>query len=255
MRQKGMIETQKGLWYPSEIMTEATQTAMSGPGVERLFGAGAHFAQVKSRRHPTMRPFVLGAKSNVEIFDLKKTDEQLAKAKSVMAALARDGKVVLIVGGKREAQDAVKATGKRLGVPFVAGRWLGGTLTNFTEIKKRIDRLADLSQKRDAGELTKLYTKLERIRIDREIDKLTERLSGLTGLTRRPDAMVIVDTRHEAHASREARALGIPVIGVMSSDCDLKDAAYPVVVNDASRDVVALVLDELATAYETGLKG
>ncbi len=236
-------------------MTEVTQTAMSGPGVERLFGAGAHFAQVKSRRHPTMRPFVLGAKSNVEIFDLKKTDEQLAKAKAVMAALARDGKVVLIVGGKREAQDAVKATGKRLGVPFVAGRWLGGTLTNFTEIKKRIDRLADLSQKRDAGELTKLYTKLERIRIDREIDKLTERLSGLTTLARRPDAMVIVDTRHEAHASREARALGIPVIGVMSSDCDLKDAAYPIVVNDASRDVIALVLDELADAYETGLKG
>lgn len=236
-------------------MTEVTQTAMSGPGVERLFGAGAHFAQVKSRRHPTMRPFVLGAKSNVEIFDLKKTDEQLAKAKAVMAALARDGKVVLVVGGKREAQDAVKATGKRLGVPFVAGRWLGGTLTNFTEIKKRIDRLADLSQKRDAGELTKLYTKLERIRIDREIDKLTERLSGLTTLARRPDAMVIVDTRHEAHASREARALGIPVIGVMSSDCDLKDAAYPIVVNDASRDVIALVLDELAEAYETGLKG
>ena len=236
-------------------MTEVSQTAMSGPGVERLFGAGAHFAQVKSRRHPTMRPFVLGAKSNLEIFDLKKTDEQLAKAKSVMAALARDGKVVLIVGGKREAQDAVKATGKRLGVPYVAGRWLGGTLTNFTEIKKRIDRLADLSQKRDNGELAKIYTKLERVKIDREIDKLTLRLSGATSLQRRPDAMIIVDTRHEAHASREARSLGIPVIGVMSSDCDLKDATYPIVVNDASRDTIALVLDELASAYESGLKG
>jgi small subunit ribosomal protein S2 len=236
-------------------MTEATTTAQSGPGVERLFGAGAHFAQVKSRRHPTMRPFVLGAKSNLEIFDLKKTDDQLKKAKDVMAALARDGKVVLLVGGKREAQDAVKATGKRLGIPFVAGRWLGGTLTNFTEIKKRIDRLADLSGKRETGELAKLYTKLERIRIDREIDKLTLRLSGATSLTRRPDAMIIVDTRHEAHASKEARALGIPVIGVMSSDCDLKDATYPVVVNDASRDTIALVLDELASAYEAGLKG
>jgi len=237
-------------------MTEATQTAsQSGPGVERLFGAGAHFAQVKSRRHPTMRPFVLGAKSNLEIFDLKKTDAQLAKAKEVMAALARDGKIVLVVGGKREAQDAVKAVGKRLGVPFVAGRWLGGTLSNFTEIKKRIDRLADLSAKRETGELAKLYTKLERVKIDREIDKLTLRLSGATGLTRRPDVMIIVDTRHEAHASREARALGIPVIGIMSSDCDLKDAAYPIVVNDASRDVIALVLDELATAYEAGLKG
>jgi len=239
-------------------MTEATETktpAQSGPGVERLFGAGAHFAQVKSRRHPTMRPFVLGAKSNVEIFDLKKTDDQLAKAKDVMSALARDGKIVLLVGGKREASDAVKAIGKRLGVPYVAGRWVGGTLTNFPEIKKRIDRLADLSAKRESGELAKLYTKLERVKIDREIDKLILRLSGATGLTRRPDVMVIVDTRHEAHASREARALGIPVIGIMSSDCDIKDAAYPIVVNDASRDVITLVLEELASAYETGLKG
>ena len=236
-------------------MTEATKTAESGPGVERLFGVGAHFAQVKSRRHPTMRPFVLGAKSNLEIFDLKKTDEQLAKAKSVMAALAREGKVVLLVGGKREAQDAVKATGKRLAIPYIAGRWLGGTLTNFTEIKKRIDRLADLTQKRETGELARIYTKLERIRIDREIEKLTTRLSGATTLQRRPDAMIIVDTRHEAHASKEARDLGIPVIGIMSSDCDLKDAAYPIVVNDASRDTLALVLDELASAYESGLKG
>jgi len=236
-------------------MTETTTTAQSGPGVERLFGAGAHFAQVKSRRHPSMRAFVLGAKSNVEIFDLAKTDQQLAEAKSAMAALARDGKVVLIVGGKREASDAVKAIGKRLGVPFVAGRWLGGTLSNFTEIKKRIDRLADLSAKRESGELAKLYTKLERVKIDREIDKLTDRLSGLTSLARRPDAMVIVDTRHEAHASKEAKDAGIPVIGIMSSDCDLKDAAYPIVVNDASRNVIALALDELATAYEAGLKG
>ncbi|MBU2104088.1 30S ribosomal protein S2 [Patescibacteria group bacterium] len=236
-------------------MTEATKTGQTGPGVERLFGAGAHFAQVKSRRHPTMRSFVLGNKANLEIFDLQKTDTQLAKAKEVMATLARDGKVVLIVGGKREASDAVKATGKRLGIPFVAGRWLGGTISNFTEIKKRIDRLADLSQKRDAGELTKLYTKLERVRIDREIAKLTERLSGLGSLARRPDAMIIVDTRHEAHASREAKSAGIPVIGVMSSDCNLKDAAYPIVVNDASRSVIDLVLNELAEAYETGLKG
>lgn len=240
-------------------MTDTTETPAApratGPGVERLFGAGAHFAQVKSRRHPTMKAFVLGAKSNVEIFDLQKTDEQLAEAKQAIAALARDGKIVLMVGGKREAQDAVKATGKRLGIPFVAGRWLGGTLTNFAEIKKRIDRLADLSAKRESGELSKIYTKLERVKIDREIDKLTDRLSGITELPRRPDAMVIVDTKHEAHASREARALGVPVIGIMSSDCDLKDAAYPIVVNDASRDVIALVLGELADAYESGLKG
>ncbi|KND47569.1 MAG: ribosomal protein S2 [Parcubacteria bacterium C7867-004] len=238
-------------------MTEAPETkaGQAGPGVERLFGVGAHFAQVKSRRHPTMRSFVLGAKSNLEIFDLVKTDTQLAKAKDVMAALARDGKVVLIVGGKREASDAVRLIGKRLGVPYVAGRWLGGTISNFTEIKKRIDRLADLSAKKETGELAKLYTKLERVRIDREIDKLTLRLSGLTNLARRPDAMVIVDTKHESHASKEAKQAGIPVIGIMSSDCDLKDAAFPIVTNDASKQTIELMLNELASAYEEGLKG
>ncbi len=236
-------------------MTETTQTAMSGPGIDRLFAAGAHFAQVKSRRHPTMKAFVMGNKSNLEIFDLTKTDEQLAKAKGVIATLARDGKTVLFVGGKREASDAVAATGKRLAAPYVAGRWLGGTISNFTEIKKRIDRLADLSAKRESGELAKLYTKLERVKIDREIDKLIGRLAGITQLAKKPDAMVVVDTRHEAHAIAEARQAGIPVIGIMSSDCDLKDASYPVVTNDASRANIALILGELADAYESGIKG
>lgn len=230
-------------------------TTTTGPGVDRLFEAGAHFAHVKSRRHPSMRSFIVGNKGGVEIFDLVKTDEQLAAAKTAMAALAAAGKTVLFVGGKRESQDAVRETGKRLAQPFVAGRWLGGTISNFPEIKKRIDRLADLSQKRDSGELTKLYTKLERVRIGREIERLSERLAGITQLSRRPDALVIVDTRHEAHATKEARAAGIPIIGVMSSDCDVKDAAYPIVVNDASRTAIALVLDELAAAFEQGQKG
>jgi len=241
-----------------EIMTETTETttpAQAGTGVERLFGVGAHFAQVKSRRHPSMRSFVLGSKANVEIFDLTKTDAQLARAKTAMAALGRDGKTVLIVGGKREATDAVKATGTRLAQPYVDGRWLGGTISNFVEIKKRIDRLADLLSKRETGELSKLYTKLERVRIDREIAKLTLRLSGLTSMAKRPDALVIVDTKHEAHATKEARQAGIPIIAIMSSDCDLKDASFPIVVNDASRASIALILDELASAFESGIKG
>lgn len=227
----------------------------TGQSVARLFAAGAHFAQVKSRRHPSMRSFVLGAKGGVEIFDLAKTEEQLAKAKEVIAALARDGKTILIVGGKREASDAVRAMGKRLAQPYVAGRWLGGTLSNFTEIKKRIDRLADLAGKREDGSLGKIYTKLERVRIDREIERLEERLEGIKTLTKRPDALLIVDTRHEAHATKEARLAGIPVIAIMSSDCDVKDAAYPIVTNDASRATLSLMLTELAEAFEAGIKG
>ncbi len=228
---------------------------MAGPGVDRLFATGAHFAQLKSRRHPSMKPFIIGTKSRVEIFDLAKTNDQLAEAKAAIAALARDGKTVLFVGGKREVSDIVRDTARRIGTPYVAGRWLGGTISNFVEIKKRIDRLADLSAKRESGELNKLYTKLERIYIDREIDRLSERLDGVRDLAKRPDAMVIVDTRHEAHATREALAAGIPIIGVMSSDCNVRDAAFPIVGNDSSRETVSLVLSELAAAYEMGRKG
>lgn len=225
-----------------------------GVGVDRLFETGAHFAQVKSRRHPSMKPFVIGQKSKVEIFDLVKTDAQLAKAKAVLAALGRDGKTVLFVGGKREASDLVKAAANSANAPYVAGRWLGGTISNFVEIKKRIDRLAELVGKRDSGELAKQYTKLERVFIDREIERLASRLDGITTLAKRPDAFVVVDTRHEAHAVKEAKQAGIPVIGVMSSDCDLTDAAFPIAMNDSSREAVRLVLEQLAGALISGRK-
>ncbi|KND51663.1 MAG: ribosomal protein S2 [Parcubacteria bacterium C7867-001] len=225
-----------------------------GPGVDRLFKAGAHFAQLKSRRHPSMKPFVVGAKARVEIFDLAKTDAQLAEAKKALAALATAGKTVLFVGGKQEVSALVKNAAKSIHQPYVAGRWLGGTISNFVEIKKRIDRLADLTGKRESGELAKLYTKLERLFIDREIERLATRLDGITNLARRPDAFVIVDTKYEAHAVKEARAAGIPVIGIMSSDCDVTDATYPIVTNDASRTTVELVLGELTSAFESGLR-
>lgn len=201
-----------------------------------------------------MKAFVVGSKSKVEIFDLGKTDEQLSAAKGAMKTLAEAGKTVLFVGGKREVSDIVKEIASKIGTPYVAGRWLGGTISNFSEIKKRIDRLQDLTEKRESGELAKLYTKLERLYIDREITRLSERLDGITTLQKRPDAFVIVDTKREAHATREARRAGIPIIALMSSDCDLKDAAYPIVMNDASRDAVRLVLGELTSAYEAGKK-
>ncbi len=231
------------------IAPMTTNTA-TGPGVERLFEVGAHFAHVKSRRHPSMRPYVVGAKSKVEIFDLMKTNEQIIAAKKVMETLAKDGKTVLFVGGKKEISALVKSSALRIAAPYVSTRWLGGTISNFVEIKKRIDRLADLLEKRESGELAKRYTKLERVRIDREIDRLVERLDGITALTKCPDAFVIVDTKHEKHAAKEANAAGIPVIGIMSSDCDIADAAYPIVTNDASRATVSLVLDELVSAFE-----
>lgn len=230
------------------------KTETSGSAIERLFKTGAHFAQVRSRRHPSMKPFIVGAKARMEILDLSKTEEQLEAAKKALSALAKDGRTVLFVGGKAEISTLVHDAAERVGQPYVAGRWLGGTISNFVEIKKRIDRLADLLAKRESGELAKIYTKLERVKIDREINRLSERLHGLEALAKKPDALVVVDTRHEKHATKEANDAGIPVIAIMGSDCNLKDAAYPIVVNDASREAVSFVLGELTAAFDEGRK-
>jgi len=223
---------------------------MSEDILQRLAQAGAHFAQTKSRRHPSMRQYIVGSKERVDIVDLTKTREQLNKAISAMETFAREGKTLLFVGGKREVADIVRTVATRVNAPYVSTRWLGGTLTNFTEIKKRIDLLAKLADDSTSDEFEKKHTKLERIFIGREIERLTRRLDGLVGLSKLPDVLVVVDTRHEELAVREARSLGIPVVGIQNSDCDIADATHPIVANDASRATVKIILTELVSAYE-----
>lgn len=220
--------------------------------VKRLFDAGAHFAQVKSRRHPSMKSFLVGAKGRQEIIDLAQTAAQIEAAKGVLSALAKEGKTVLFVGGKTEVASLVKQAAESVGAPYVATRWLGGTISNWTEIKKRVDRLAELTEKSASGALAKQHTKLELVLLDREKTRLSERLDGITTLAKRPDALLVVDTKHEKHAVKEARDAGIPIVAIMSSDCDVHDAAYPIVANDASRETVRLILGELTAAFEKG---
>ncbi len=227
-------------------------TESSTADVKRLFDTGAHFAQVKSRRHPSMKPFVVGTKGRQEIIDLVKTAEQLEAAKSAMAALAKEGKTVLFVGGKVEIAALVKKAAEDIAAPYVASRWLGGTISNWTEIKKRIDRLAELTEKSAAGTLAKQHTKLELVMLGREKTRLETRLDGITTMTKRPDALLVVDTKHEKHAVKEANEAGIPIIAIMSSDCNLKEAAYPIVANDTSRETVKLLLSELTAAFSKG---
>jgi len=224
----------------------------SSTDVKRLFDTGAHFAQVKSRRHPSMKPYLVGTKGRQEIIDLVKTIEQLEAAKTVMSALAKEGKTVLLVGGKVEISTIVKKAAKDIGAPYVAARWLGGTISNWSEIKKRIDRLAEILDETAAGTLAKQHTKLELVKIEREKVRLSQRLDGITTLTKRPDALLVVDTKHEKHAVKEANDAGIPVIAIMSSDCDISDAAYPIVANDTSRKTVEFILSELVEAFEKG---
>ena len=220
--------------------------------LKRLFDTGAHFAQVKSRRPPSMKPFLVGTKGRQEIIDLVKTTEQLEAAKQVMETLAKEGKTVLFVGGKVEIATLVKKAAQDIAAPYVAARWLGGTISNWSEIKKRIDRLAELSDTGSAGTLAKQHTKLELVKIEREKKRLVERLDGITTLTKKPDALLVVDTKREKHAVKEANDAGIPIIALMSSDCDLRDAAYPIVTNDTSRKAVELILSELTEAFKEG---
>jgi small subunit ribosomal protein S2 len=199
-----------------------------------------------------MKPFLVGAKGRQEIIDLAKTIEQLEAAKAAMAALAKEGKTPLFVGGKVETAALVKKAAQSIGVPYVATRWLGGTISNWTEIKRRVDRLAELTEKSATGVLAKQHTKLELVKLERERERLEKRLDGITTLSKRPDALVVVDTKHEKHAVKEANDAGIPIIAVLNSDCDLSEVAYPVVANDASRKAVELILTELSDAFAKG---
>ena len=217
-----------------------------------MFAVGAHFGFKKSRRHPTVARFLYGTKDGNDIFDLEKTAPMLEAAAGVLQAAGVAGKTVLFVGTKDEVARMVEQSAKKANMPYVTNRWIGGMLTNFSEIKKRINRLESLEHEQAAGELDRKYTKKERVVLNREMDKLRFNFAGIAQLQKRPDFMLVVDPRHDAIAVAEANVLGVPVIAIASSDCDLSVAAYPVVVNDALQASVTLALDELTAALIKG---
>jgi len=223
--------------------------------ISSLFKAGAHFGYSRSRRHATVKPFIFGTKNKVDILDLTQTAPILESALSFIRALGAQNKNILFVGGKPEIADVVREYAAKAGVPYVAGRWLGGTLSNFTEIKKRMNRMKELVDGRDQGTLAQKYTKKERLMIDREIARLEENFAGLATMDRLPDALIIVDTRREDNAVKEARGLGIPVVGIANSDCDLSLVSHPILGNDATRESVAFFLGQIVDAYQEGRKG
>ena len=232
-------------------MKETPKTARGV--VDALFSAGAHFGFVKSRRHPSAKPFIFGSKNKIEIFDLEKTSGELEKALTFVESKGKEGVMGLWVGGKSEAREAIKKAGKELEMPYVAGRWIGGTLSNFSEIKKRIARLAELTEQREKGELGK-YTKKERLLFDREIDKLTIFFGGLSNLKAMPKFLVVIDPKKEHIAVAEARKMHIPVIALAGSDTNLYEIDYAIPGNDSSRQSIGFILQELVTAYRKGVE-
>jgi small subunit ribosomal protein S2 len=221
--------------------------------IAELFKAGAHFGFVKARRHPSAKPYIFGAKNNVEIFDLEKTNAQLEKVLEFVKEMGKQNAPAIFVGGKSEAREAVKSAGATLDMPFVHGRWIGGTLTNFSEIKKRLQKFEDLTIQKEKGELTK-YTKKERLLIDREIAKLEVYFGGIAHMKGLPKFLVIVDPKKESIAVTEAKRMKIPVVALAGSDSNLHDVDYAIPGNDSSRQAVAFIVGEIVAAYQEGQK-
>lgn len=230
----------------------STTTTDKTTFIDRLFKAGSHFGFKKSRRHPTVAPYLYTTKDGNDIFDLEKTSALLDIAKETLKEAGLQGKTVLFVSTKDETSRVTKLAAEKTESPYVTNRWIGGMLTNFSEIKKRINRLEALLHEKESGELERKYTKKERVVIGREIDKLTFNFAGIASIQKTPDFMVVVDPRHDAIAVTEAAEKHIPVIAILSSDCNASKIKYPVVANDSLQSSVTLILDELVAAYTEG---
>jgi small subunit ribosomal protein S2 len=221
--------------------------------VEELYRAGAHFGYSRSRRHPSVKNFIFGSKNRMDIIDLEKMAKSFKTALDFVAKLGSEGKQILFVGNKKEAQEAVKNGAEKLDMPYVALRWIGGTLTNAPEIRKRVARMEDLISKKATGGLD-MYTKKERLLLDREAAKLQKHFAGVASMKRAPAAVIVVDSKNEETAVSEAKMAKIPVVGLSGTDNNITGLSYPVIANDSSRASITLFVEKIVEAYRDGIK-
>lgn len=219
--------------------------------LEELLEAGSHFGHQSRRWNPKMKEYLYTVRGGVHIFDLVKTAEKLKEACDFLRELAAKGGSIVFVGTKRQAQEIIKEEAQKAGAYFIAERWLGGIITNWEEISKRLRHLEETKLKKEAGEFKK-YTKKENVLIDREIVKLTRFLGGLTGLKAVPDAIVVVDVTREIAAVREAKLRGVTVVAIVDSNADPDYADYVIPANDDAVRSIKLIVSALATAVAEG---
>jgi len=219
--------------------------------MKQLLESGVHFGHQTRRWNPKMKPYIFTERGGIHIIDLQKTSELLDRAYDFVHNVSERNGVVLFVGTKKQCQDIIRDEASRVGMPFVAHRWLGGLLTNFATIHNRINRLHELRRLREEGSLNLLPTK-ERMNLERELEKLEVNLGGVAGMTRRPDAVFIVDPKREAIATKEANKLGIPLIGLVDTNCDPDEVTYLIPGNDDAIRSCSLIIRTLARAVEEG---
>ena len=224
---------------------------MAVVSMRELLEAGVHFGHQTRRWNPKMRRFIFAERGGIYIIDLQQTQQLLEEAHEFAKNLAGRGGSVLFVGTKKQAQDAVESQAKRVGMPYVNHRWLGGLLTNWRTISDRIDRLHDLRRLRDDGQLELLPPK-ERIAMLAELEKLEANLGGVADMKRQPEAMFVLDLRKEALAVREGRRLGMPIIALVDTNCDPDEAEYVIPGNDDAIRSCSLITRVIADAIAEG---
>jgi len=220
--------------------------------IKKLLEAGAHFGHKTSRWHPKMAPFIHSKRNGSHIIDLTKTVEGLNDALSFLNQTAGEGKQVLFVGTKRQAQDMVKATAEELKMPFVTERWLGGMLTNWPTISGRVKHLKDLEAKMESGELANKYNKLEVQRFQEEIDEMNRIYGGIKNMQQRVGAVFIIDIVNDVNALAEARKLGLKTVALVDTNADPSLVDYAIPCNDDAIKTIQLVLDYVKQAVEAG---
>jgi small subunit ribosomal protein S2 len=218
--------------------------------IQKLTETGAHFGYSKTRRHPSVKNSLYATKGGKDLIDLEKTAAQVEKAVEFLQKIVADKKQFLIIGTKPEARAQVTSAGMKLSLPYAGERFIGGTLTNFGEIKKRVEKLAELLTKKEAGEFA-VYTKKENVLIDRDIARMTKNFGGLAQVAGLPQAVLLVDSKHEAIALAEAKYMRIPVVALCNTDCNIKEVNYPIVINDSSSLSIQTVLDYIGEKIES----
>jgi small subunit ribosomal protein S2 len=224
---------------------------MAVVSMRELLEAGVHFGHQTRRWNPKMRRFIFAERGGIYIIDLQQTQQLLEEAHEFAKNLAGRGGSMLFVGTKKQAQDAVESQAKRVGMPYVNHRWLGGLLTNWRTISDRIDRLHDLRRLRDEGQLELLPPK-ERIAMLGELEKLEANLGGVADMKRQPEAMFVLDLRKEQLAVREARRLGMPIVALVDTNCDPDEADYVIPGNDDAIRACDLITRAVADGIAEG---
>ena len=227
---------------------------MSVVSMKQLLEAGVHFGHQTRRWNPKMAPYIYTERNGIYIIDLQKTVKKLEEAYMFVRDLAAEGEEVLFVGTKKQAQESIKEEAARCGMPYVNARWLGGMLTNFVTIKRRIKRLGQLKAMKEDGTFD-LLTKKEAAKLDLEIEKLEKYMGGITEMKKQPAAMFIVDPRKERIAVAEAKKLGIPIIAIVDTNCDPDEIDYVIPGNDDAIRAVKLIAGAMADAVIEGRQG